>query len=170
MRYLIILLLSLLELLVTGCEFSIYNAIPAEKELRTLRLITNNPHGLLTQAITKQLRLSNIKLIINRKFKDTLVLKIINSSESIRTVSVYCNGRSAEKQLIFLINACIILPNNTVYPIKVCVERSFFDNPLETLAKDTESEFLKQEMLEEAASQLIHELLIIHSNAQDESK
>ncbi|MCP5821819.1 LPS assembly lipoprotein LptE, partial [Klebsiella pneumoniae] len=67
------------------------------------------------------------------------VLKITSSPEgSEKTVSIFQDGKAAEKELVYYLNAQVIMPNGSVYPINVRVDRSFFDNPLEALAKDAE--------------------------------
>ncbi|KLO02862.1 LPS biosynthesis protein, partial [Morganella morganii] len=59
-----------------------------------------------------------------------------------------------------------IMPNGSVYPINVRVDRSFFDNPLEALAKDAEKDMIRQEMREQAAARLVRKLLIIQPSEQ----
>ncbi|MGP1953851.1 MAG: LPS assembly lipoprotein LptE, partial [Arsenophonus sp. NC-QC1-MAG3] len=92
------------------------------------------------------------------------------SYENTKTVSIYQDGKSIEKQLNFWVSAQIILSNGTVYPIKIHVKRAFFENPLEILAKDAENELLKQEMREQVARQLIRKLLIMHITIHNEPK
>ncbi|MGP1939126.1 MAG: LPS assembly lipoprotein LptE [Arsenophonus sp. ET-DL9-MAG3] len=134
-----------------------------------LRLSSNDPYGPLSYAIKNQLRLNNIKLI-DENLENMPILKILSSFENSGTVSIYQDGKSAEKQLFFFVNAKVILPSGTIYSIKTDVKRIFFDNPLETLAKDAENELVKQEMREQAARQLICKLLIIYSGIQNQSE
>ncbi|MGP1930618.1 MAG: LPS assembly lipoprotein LptE [Arsenophonus sp. ET-YP4-MAG3] len=143
------------------------NQLP--EELKTLRISSNDPYGPLSYAIKNQLRINNIKLI-DENLENMPILKILSSSEKSETVSIYQDGKSAEKQLIFFVNAKIILPNGIFYSIKTDVKRIFFDNPLETLAKDAENELVKQEMREQAAHQLIYKLLIIYNTIQNQSE
>ena len=58
------------------------------------------------------------------------------------------------------------MPNGSVYPINVRVDRSFFDNPLEALAKDAEKDMIRKEMREQAAARLVRKLLIIQPSEQ----
>lgn len=167
MRYLITLFLSLAVLITAGCGFRLQGTTQIPEELKTLRLSSGDPYGPLARSIRQQLRLNNVNLI-DENLQNVPILKIVGSSENTKTVSIYQDGKSAEKQLNFWVSAQIILPNGTVYPIKTRVERAFFDNPLETLAKDAESELVKQEMREQAARQLIRKLLIVHSTIQNE--
>ncbi|CAA2928966.1 LPS assembly lipoprotein LptE [Arsenophonus endosymbiont of Bemisia tabaci] len=167
MRYLITLFLSLALLITAGCGFRLQGTTQIPEELKTLRLSSGDPYGPLARAIRHQLRLNNVNLI-DENLQNVPILKIVGSSENTKTVSIYQYGKSAEKQLNFWFSAQIILFKGTVYPIKTRVERAFFDNPLETLAKDAESELVKQEMREQAARQLIRKLLIVHSTIQNE--
>ncbi|WGO82854.1 LPS assembly lipoprotein LptE [Arsenophonus apicola] len=167
MRYLITLFLSLAVLITAGCGFRLQGTTQVPEELKTLRLSSGDPYGPLARAIRQQLRLNNVNLI-DDNLQNVPILKIVGSSENTKTVSIYQDGKSAEKQLNFWVSAQIILPNGAIYPIKTRVERAFFDNPLETLAKDAENELVKQEMREQAARQLIRKLLIVHSTIQNE--
>ncbi|HGJ5875674.1 MAG TPA: LPS assembly lipoprotein LptE [Arsenophonus sp.] len=167
MRYLITLFLSIAMLITAGCGFRLQGTTQIPEELKTLRLSSSDPYGPLAWAIRQKLRLNNVN-IIYENLHNVPVLKIVGSSENTKTVSIYQDGKSAEKQLTFWISAQIILPNGAVYPINTRVERAFFDNPLETLAKDAENELIKQEMREQAARQLIRNLLIFHGNIQNE--
>lgn len=167
MRYIITLFLSLAVLFTAGCGFRLQGTKQVPEELKTLRLSSDDLYGPLARAIRQQLRLNNVNLI-NKNLQNVTILKIVGSSENLKTVAIYQDGKSAEKQLNFEVTAQIILPQGTVYPIKTRVERVFFNNPLETLAKDAENELVKQEMREQTARQLIRKLLIVHSTIQNE--
>lgn len=169
MRYLITLLLSLAVLVTAGCGFRLQGTTQVPVELRTLQLSTSDPYGPLTRAVREQLRLSNVN-IVETGGAAIPVLKITGSSEKTETVSIYQDGKTAEKQLNFYLNAQVIMPDGAVYPLQSRVERAFFDNPLEALAKDAENELVKQEMREQAARNLVRQLLIIHSAEQEKAE
>lgn len=90
-------------------------------------------------------------------------MKLIGSSENKDTVSVFQDGKAAERQLTLYVDAQVIMPDGSVYPLRSRIDRSFFDNPLEALAKDAENEIINQEMREQAARQLVRQLLTVHS-------
>lgn len=163
MRYLITLLLSLSVLVTAGCGFRLQGTTQIPDELKTLQLSSNAPYSALTRAVREQLRLNNVTLLENGK-PDIPILKITGSSETTETVSIYQDGKAAEKQLTFVLNAQVLMPNGSIYPLQSQVERTFFDNPLEALAKDAENELVKQEMREQAARMLVRKLLIVHTS------
>lgn len=162
MRYLITLFLSLSVLVTAGCGFRIQGTTQIPQELKTLQLSSNDPYSSLTRAVREQLRLNNVTLLENGR-ADVPILKITGSSETTETVSIYQDGKAAEKQLTFVLNAQVLMPNGSVYPLQSQVERTFFDNPLEALAKDAENELVKQEMREQAARILVRKLVIVHT-------
>ena len=162
MRYLITLLLSLSVLVTAGCGFRLQGTTQIPEELKTLQLSSNAPYSSLTRAVREQLRLNNVTLVENGS-ADIPILKITGSSEKTETVSIYQDGKAAEKQLTFVLNAQVMMPNGSVNPLQSQVERTFFDNPLEALAKDAENELVKQEMREQAARILVRKLLIVHT-------
>lgn len=169
MRYLITLLLSMAVLVTAGCGFRLQGTTQVPEELRTLQLSTSDPYGPLARAVREQLRLSNVKIVEHGR-ADIPVLKITGSSENTETVSIYQDGKAAEKQLNFYLNAQVIMPDGAVYPLQSRVERAFFDNPLEALAKDAENDLVKQEMREQAARVLVRKLLTIHSAEQQKAE
>lgn len=162
MRYLITLLLSLSVLATAGCGFRLQGTTQISDQLKTLQLSSNSPYSPLTRAVREQLRLNNFTLVENGKV-DIPILKITGSSEKTATVSIYQDGKAAEKQLTSVLNAQVLMPNGSIYPLQSQVKRTFFDNPLEALAKDAENELVKQEMREQAARILVRRLLIVHT-------
>ncbi|MGP1958048.1 MAG: LPS assembly lipoprotein LptE [Arsenophonus sp.] len=169
MHYLIILFITFTIFVMAGCISSLKDTIHISRELKELRLSISDQYGNLATAIKQQLHLNNIKLV-NENFHNLPILKIMCSSENIETVSINQDGKSAEKQLNFYVNAQMILPNGIVFPIKTHISQSIFDDSLKTLAKDVENEFIKKEILEQTASQLIFKLLIIHNNFKNKHK
>lgn len=172
MRHRILTLLLGLAVLVTaGCGFNLRGSTQVPPELQKLLLESGDPYGPLTRAIRQQLRLSNVTIVNDPMRKDLPALRILGSSENQDTVSIFRNGVTAEYQLVLHVQAQVLIPGHDIYPLRVNIFRTFFDNPLTALAKDAEAEVLRQEMREQAAQQLVRQLLAVHAaevkNAQE---
>ncbi|MBS0054169.1 LPS assembly lipoprotein LptE [Yersinia sp. Marseille-Q3913] len=164
MRHRILTLLLGLAVLVTaGCGFNLRGTTQVPPELQKLLLESADPYGPLTRAVRQQLRLSNVTIVDDPMRKDLPALRIIGSSENQDTVSIFRNGVTAEYQLVLHVQAQVLIPGHDIYPLRVNIFRTFFDNPLTALAKDAEAEVLRQEMRDQAAQQLVRQLLTVHA-------
>ncbi|MBC8944306.1 LPS assembly lipoprotein LptE [Xenorhabdus indica] len=159
------LLLGLAVLVTAGCGFHLRGTTQVPKELQTLQLSSSDPYGPLARAVRQQLRLNDVK-IVEQASASVPILKLLGSSENKDTVSVFQDGKAAERQLVLNVDAQVLMPNGSIYPLQARVDRAFFDNPLEALAKDAENELVQQEMREQAARQLIRQLLTVQSAEQ----
>ncbi|MFD0707206.1 LPS assembly lipoprotein LptE [Photorhabdus akhurstii] len=167
MRHRILTLLLGLAVLVTaGCGFHLRGTTQVPPELKKLQLTSSDPYGPLARSVRQQLRLNNVTILEDGS-ADIPILKLIGSSENKDTVSVFQDGKAAERQLTLYVDAQVIMPDGSVYPLRSRVDRSFFDNPLEALAKDAENEIINQEMREQAARGLVRQLLTVH-NAEEQ--
>lgn len=155
------LLLGLVVLVSAGCGFHLRGVTQVPPELQTMLLESSDPYGSLTRFVRQQLRLSNINIVDDAMRKDIPTLRIMSSSDSQSTVSIFQDGTTAENQLVLRVQAQVLIPGQGIYPLHVTVFRSFFDNPLTALAKDAESDIIRQEMREQAAQQLVRQLLMV---------
>ncbi|CAL1328992.1 LPS assembly lipoprotein LptE [Candidatus Providencia siddallii] len=159
MHYIILFLFILIN---TGCGFHFQKNIFSETEKKELQLNSNKQYSYFIKTLIEQLKIKNFDL--SKTNRNTPILNIINFFEDTRTLSIFCDGKAAEKQLIFTINTELIINNNKFYKLNNKIERTFFENNLKALAKDTEKDTIMQEMQEEAIHNLIHNLLFIYSH------
>ncbi|TBL78729.1 LPS assembly lipoprotein LptE [Obesumbacterium proteus] len=181
-----------LAVLTAGCGFHLRGNTAVPTEFQKITFDTSDPYGPLSRSIREQLRLSGIT-IVDPKAGDSKTadatttsstsivdnsataakpadgsdklpsLRIVGSSESKETVSIFKDGKTAEYQMVLDVSAQVLVRGHDLYPLTVRVYRSFFDNPLTALAKNSEQDMIRQEMRDQAAQQLVRKLLSVHA-------
>ena len=172
MRHLIVsLFLGLAVLITAGCGYHLRGTTAVPDELKTLTLETSDPYGPLARSVREQLRLSGIHILDNTDAASETVpsLRLQGTKVSRDTASIFQDGKTAEYSMMMVLNAQVLVPNKGIYPISSTVYRSFFDNPLVALAKDSERQIIIDEMRAQAAQQLVRKLLTVHAAENDSS-
>ncbi|WP_392560615.1 LPS assembly lipoprotein LptE [Orbus mooreae] len=146
------------SVVLSGCGFHLQNNTEIPKQFQTMTFYSHDPYGQLSREIKNVLRENNVKLLNSDEKRDFPSLQILNHSITKDTISIYPDGKSAEYQLILIVNAQVIIAGDDIYPLTVKVFRTFFDNPASALAKSTEQNLIEQEMYNQAAKQLIGKL------------
>ena len=143
----------------SACGFHFQNGQLIPQELQTLTFESNDPYSSMSMAMRKQLQINNIYLVEANETVPVLRIDKIRTNDEV--VSVFKQGREAEKILMMQVDASVRLPKQNAYPISVKVNRTFFDNSRAALAKSAEKEVIWNDMREQAARQIITKMVAL---------
>lgn len=153
----IILIASISTLSACGFHFQHGQLIP--QELQTLTFETADQYSDMSMTMRKQLQMNNIELVDAAENIPVLRIDSIKTNDDV--VSVFKQGREAEKMLMMQVDTSVRLPKQNAYPISVKVNRTFFDNSRAALAKSAEKEVIWADMREQAARQIITKMVAL---------
>lgn len=144
---------------ISACGFHFQTGQLIPKELQTISFESADKYDPMSMAMRKQLQMNNVNVVDPRA--DVPVLRIHQVSTSDEVVSVFKQGREAEKVLIMNVNASVRLPKQDAHEISVKVNRTFFDNSRAALAKSAERDVIWNDMREQAARQIIAKMVAL---------
>ncbi|WP_085246630.1 LPS assembly lipoprotein LptE [Gilliamella mensalis] len=151
-------LIMLLTISLTGCGFHLQHETEVPKRFKTMSYISYDPYGRLSRNIKELLHDNKVTLTANNATSSVPSLRMLSENLSRNTISIYQDGKAAEYQLVLTVEAQVVIAGEQTYPISVRVFRTFFDNPSEALAKTVEQDLIENEMIKQAAKQVIRKL------------
>jgi LPS-assembly lipoprotein len=145
-----------LSSLLAGCGFHFRGDYIVPENIGTLSVTSFDQYSPLVRQINTELRLNGVEVVSPSSGTPNLHL----SSETIdeRTLSLYQNSRAAEKELTYVANYRVTIPEEGTTNLSAKVTRSFLDNPLTVLAKSVERDQIEDEMRIQAAQQILRQL------------
>ncbi|EGQ9277354.1 luciferase [Vibrio vulnificus] len=142
--------------MLSACGFHLRGEYSVPEELSTLSFTSYDEYSPLARAVRSQLLLNKVNLVAPAETVPNLYL--IGESIEERTLSLYQNSRAAEKELTYVVNYRVTVPDLGSKDFKTRVNRNYLDNPLTALAKSVEREVIEDEMRNQAASQMMRQL------------
>ena len=148
----------------SACGFHFQNGELIPQELQTLHLESSDPYSDMAVSMRRQLQLNNVNLVEAKAGVPVLRLNKTTTSEHV--VSIFKQGREAEKLLVLDVEASVKLPNKEAFSISTKVNRTFFDYSRAALAQSSAKEVIWQDMREQAARQLMNKMVALQHQIQ----
>ncbi len=152
-------------LLITGCGFHLKHSDGLVEKYPQIYL-DSTPNSDLTRLIKLRLRGAGIE-IIETPSDQIIILKINSERRSSRTISLYINAQSAEKELGYTLSYSIQSPGYEAQHFSINLYRDFLDDSSQALAKSREEELLTKELRVIAADHIINTMLSLENKNSD---
>ncbi|SJL82699.1 LPS assembly lipoprotein LptE [Vibrio palustris] len=153
-----------LTTVISACGFHLRGDYDVPDALSTMSFTSYDEYSTLTRIVHRQLRMNSINIVSPDPETPNLHLDGENTSE--RTLSLYQNTRTAEKEITYSAQYTVTIPNIGSRSFSTSVTRSYLDNPLSALAKSMEQDKLEDEMRHTAANQIIRQMARLKANIQ----
>lgn len=150
-----LLLVTSLIALLTACGFQLRGQYQLPETMQ--RVVIDAPKlSDFADILADRLRLAGASVVTQ---DGTLLLTVENDALTRRTLSLSASGQVAEYELIYTVNYMIRQPQKEAESLQVEVYRDYQDDPNFALAKTREREVLVREMREQAAQQVVRQLI-----------
>ena len=149
-------LVILFSSVLSACGFHLRGDYSVPQSLQKLSITSYDQYSTFTRMLKAQLRMSEIEIV--PPAEDVPNLHIIGEGMGERTLSLYQNTNSAEKELTFNASYRVTIPEKGSKSLSTSVSRSYLANSLTALAKSVEQDMLEDEMRKIATVQIIRQL------------
>ncbi len=149
-------------MITAGCGWHLKGQTQKPVNLRTLIMISDDPHGPLSRAVRKELRLNGIEVVDNMSTArmDLITLHLENDVKGEDPASVI-GDRTAEKQLFISLSATVMVPGKDRISLTEKIYRSRFINAQGALLDASAQEVITREMYAQVAAKLVRRLILI---------
>lgn len=149
-------LVILFSSVLSACGLHLRGDYSVPQSLQKLSITSYDQYSTFTRMLKAQLRMSEIEIV--PPAEDVPNLHIIGEGMGERTISLYQNTNSAEKELTFNASYRVTIPEKGSKSLSTSVSRSYLANSLTALAKSVEQDMLEDEMRKIATVQIIRQL------------
>ncbi|RUO47793.1 hypothetical protein CWE21_08100 [Pseudidiomarina aquimaris] len=157
MRYLLLTLTLLLVVSLAGCGFQLRGSYQLPPQLQQAT-IDAPQFSEVAEQVRQRFTLAGVD-VVETSNTDTTAIEIVRDSLTRRTLSLSASGQVAEYELIYTVDYLLRAPNKTAKALQVEVFRDYQDDPNFALAKTREREVLVAEMREQAAQQVLRQVI-----------
>lgn len=155
----LVLTLSSLVMLLSGCGFHLRSSIPVAHGLQRVYMTGVSPDHNLYQGLETLVTRSGGMLVAQPELADVLVrVKRMNSER--RTLSLSVSGKTSEFDLYFRVSYDVVTPQGKVIvPLQeIEIQRDYFNDQLAAIGKSEEEGLMYKEMAQEVAEGLFRRL------------
>jgi LPS-assembly lipoprotein len=157
MRKLLLTLTLLSVISLAGCGFQLRGSYQLPPQLQQAS-ISAPQFSEVAEQVRERFTLAGVEVLESSSSAHTHV-EILRDSLTRRTLSLSASGQVAEYELIYTVDYQLRAPEQRAQTLQVEVFRDYQDDPNFALAKTREREVLVAEMREQAAQQLLRQVI-----------
>jgi LPS-assembly lipoprotein len=157
----------LLSGMLSACGFHFRSSYLVPEAINQISVTSYDRYSSLTRAVESQLRLNGIEMVAPAE--NVPNIHLISEALSSRTISLYQNSQAAEKELTYSASYRVTLPDVGEQSFTTTANRTYLSNPQAALAKSVEEDQHRQEMIEQAAQQIMRQMARLNNQLEQES-